>query len=163
MAFSIPNEADASVAAQAAPDKVDFDILVAGYEGTGVVSGCAVTAQGTPDMTLAVAAGTVGVLGVSATVTAGNVTITTAHATLARFDLVVVSSAGVKSVTAGVPAASPAFPIIPASSVVLAAVFVPAADTAIQSNQITDKRVPYVVPSASKNYASRSYARATFR
>lgn len=139
--FTIPNEADAAFAAQAAPDKVDVDILVAGHEGTGVVSGCAVTAQGTPDMTLAVAAGTVSVAGVTAAVTAGNVTITTAHATNPRFDLVVVSSAGVKSVTAGLAAASPVFPAIPANSVVLAAVYVPANDTAIGPTQITDKRV----------------------
>lgn len=142
MAFSIPNEADASVAAQAAPDSKDIEILVAGYAGTGVVSGAAVTAQGSPDMTLAVAAGVVAVLGVQATVTAGNVTITTAHATNPRFDLVVVNSSGTKSVTAGTAAATPVFPTIPASSVVLAAVYVPANDTAIGSTQIVDKRVP---------------------
>lgn len=142
--FTIPNEADAAFAAQAAPDKVDVDVLVAAHEGTGVVGGCAVTAQGSPDMTLAVASGTVSVLGVQAAVTAGNVTITTAHATNPRFDLVVVSSAGVKSVTAGTAGASPVFPAIPASSVVLAAVYVPANDTAIGSTQIVDKRVPTI-------------------
>lgn len=141
MPFAIPNEADAAFAAQAAPDARDIDILVAGYAGTGVIDGCAVTAQATPDMTLAVAAGTVAVLGTTAAVTAGNVTITTAHATNPRFDLVVVSSAGTKSVTAGTAAAAPVFPAIPASSVVLAAVYVPANDTAIGSTQIVDKRV----------------------
>lgn len=161
--FTIPNEADAFNGVQADVDKIDLDILVSGLEGTGVVSGCGVTAQGTPDMTLAVAAGTISHLGVAAAVAAGNVTITTAHATNPRIDLVVVSSAGVKSVAAGTAAAAPVMPAIPATSVVLAAVFVPAADLAIQSNQITDKRVPYLVPPATKNYASRSYARATFR
>lgn len=142
MAFQIPNDADAAFTSQAAPDKGDFDIIAAGLAGTGVISGCAVTAQGSPDMTLAVAAGTVRVAGVPrATVTAGNVTITTADATNPRFDLVVVSSTGVKSVTAGAPAATPAFPAIPANSVVLAAVYVPANDTAIGTTQIIDKRV----------------------
>lgn len=146
MAFTIPNEADAAFAAQAAPDKVDIDILVAGVGGTGVISGCAVTAQGTPDMTLAVASGSVRVGSTVATVSAGNVTITAANATNPRFDLVVVDSAGAKSVTAGIAAASPAFPSIPANSVVVAAVYVPAADTAINTNQIVDKRVLLVVP-----------------
>lgn len=148
MAFTIPNNADtdaafhvSGVSPQAAPDKVDVDILVAGYAGTGVVTGCAVTAQGSPDMTLAVAVGTVAVAGVQVAVSAGNVTITTAHATNPRFDLVVVNSSGTKSVTAGTAAASPAFPSIPGSSLVLAAVYVPANDTAIGSTQIVDKRV----------------------
>lgn len=146
--FTIPNNADAAFVAQAFPDKVDVDMLVAGFAGTGVVGGCAVTEQGVPNMTVAVAAGTVAVLGVPAAVAGGNVTITAADATNPRFDLVVVSAAGVKSASAGTPAAAPAFPTIPASSVVLAAVYVPATDTAINANQITDKRVVVAADSA---------------
>lgn len=142
MAFTIPNEANAFNAKQAEPDQGDIDILVSGIGGAGVVSGCAVTAQATPDMTLAVASGTIrNADGTTATVSAGNVTITAADATNPRFDLVVVSSAGAKSVVAGTAATAPVYPAIPASSVVLAAVYVPAADTAIEANQITDKRV----------------------
>jgi hypothetical protein len=92
-------------------------------------------------MTVAVALGTVMVADVPAAVTAGNVTITTAHATLPRKDLIVVSNAGVKSATAGTAATQPLKPAIPANSVVIAEVYVPAADTAINTNQITDKRV----------------------
>mgnify|MGYP000861097264 CR=1 FL=1 len=139
--FTIPNAADAAFSAQAQIDKVDVDILVSGYAGTGVVSGCAVTAQTTPDMTLAVAAGSIKVANAIVSVASGNVTITTAHASNPRFDLVVVDNTGAKSVTAGTAAASPVFPAIPANSVVLAAVYVPANDTAINSNQIIDKRV----------------------
>lgn len=139
--FTIPNVADAFNSAQAQIDKVDLDIIVAGVNGTGVVTGCAVTAQGSPDMTVAVAAGTVRVGQTVVDVTAGNATITTAHATNPRFDLVVVNNSGTKSVTAGTAAASPVFPAIPASSVVLAVVYVPANDTAIAGNQIVDKRV----------------------
>ncbi len=141
MAFTIPNLADAFHADQAQVDRVDFDILQAGYGFTSVVSGCDVTAQGTPNMTCAVAAGEVLVNGISATVTTGNVTITAAHATNPRFDLVVASSTGVKSVTAGTAAANPVFPVIPASSVVLATVYVPANVASIATNKITDKRV----------------------
>lgn len=119
----------------------DFDALVQGVKGEGVVSGCAVTAQGTPDMTVAVAAGTVKIAGALATVASGNATITAAHATLPRWDIVVSNSSGTTSVTAGTAASSPLLPAIPASSVILAAVYVPAADTAIAGGQITDKRV----------------------
>lgn len=141
MPFVIPNTADVgAVAAQAAPDKVDFDIITAASQGTGVVSGCAVTVSTL--LTLNVASGVVAVLGAPATVTSGTVTIGTADLTNPRFDLVVANSSGTKSVTAGTAAASPVFPSIPASSVVLAAVYVPALLTTVLSGDITDKRTP---------------------
>lgn len=141
MTFEIPNSGSAAFSAQAEIDNVDFDILVQSLAGDGVVSGCAVTAQGTPDMTLAVAVGVVRVGRLDVNVAAGNVTITTADATNPRFDLVVVNNAGTKSVTAGTAAAVPVFPEVPANSVCLAAVYVPAADTAINSNQILSRRI----------------------
>jgi hypothetical protein len=144
--FDIPSEAAAAFSDQAEPDPTDFRVLAAGFLRSGVVSGCAVTAQGSPDMTLAVAAGVAMVNGVMVAVTSGNVTITTANATNPRFDLVVVDNAGAKSVTAGTAAANPAFPAIPSNSVVLAAVYVPANDTAIGSTQIVDKRVLFTDP-----------------
>ncbi len=141
MAFTIPNTVDAESPKQAEPDKVDVDILVAGIGGTSVVSGCLVTAQGSPDMTVAVASGTVRVGTTTAAVSAGNLTIGTADATNPRFDLIAVNNVGTKSVVAGTPAAAPVFAAIPADSVILAAVFVPAAATQITTARITDKRV----------------------
>jgi hypothetical protein len=147
VAFTILDKAEAPFPAQAGLFQTDIDILVAGQNGVGVLTGCAVTAQGSPNMTVAVAAGTVQVGGVAVAVAGGNVTITNAHATLDRFDLIVVSNAGVKSAVAGTPVAyvegtsTPLVPDIPANSVALATVFVPAADTDIDANQITDKRV----------------------
>src|SRR3990167_448738 len=141
MAFTVPNEADAFQTDQAEPDSVDFGILAARHNADGVLHGCAVTAQGTPDMTVAVAAGAVTVAGGRAAVSAGNVTITAADGSNPRFDLIVVNSAGTKSATAGTAAANPVFPAIPATSTVLAAVYVPASDTTIAANQITDKRL----------------------
>jgi hypothetical protein len=141
LAFTIPNVGVAGFPDQSEPDSVDIDILTAGHSMTGVVSGCAVTAQGSPDMTVAVASGTISVLGVNQAVTSGNVTITAAHATLPRKDIVVVNSSGTKSVTAGTAATQPLKPAIPANSVVLAEIYVPALDTTINTNQITDKRV----------------------
>jgi hypothetical protein len=155
MPYTIPNEADAGTTDQASPDKVDLDILTVGLSHgtgsagsygvgpTGVQSGCAVTAQGTPDMTVAVAAGIVRIGGRRVTVASGNVTITTAHGTNKRRDLIVVDTAGAKTAIAGT-ASDPtraALPTITSGKVVLAAVTIPAADTTIGSNQITDKRV----------------------
>lgn len=142
MPFTIPNLADAADPMQAQVDKVDLDIVVAGSQMSGVISGCAVTAQGTPDMTVAVAAGLVSINGLTAVVTAGNVTITAANATNPRFDLVSINKFGFKFVQAGTPAAAPVFPAIVTDTVIVAAVFVPANDTAINANQIVDKRVP---------------------
>lgn len=141
MAFGIPNQADAIFEPQAAPDATDIAAMVAGCEGTGVATGCDVTAQGTPDMTVAVAAGAVTLKTSAVQVAAGNVTVTAADATNPRKDIVVVDDTGAKSVVAGTAAADPVKPAIPADSVLLAEVYVPAADTAIGSTQITDKRV----------------------
>ena len=146
MSFTIPNEAQTNFTDLAEPDSIDIDILVTAYSGTGVISGCAVTAQGTPDMTVAVASGTVVVGGTRATVTGGNVTITTADANNPRIDLVVVNSSGTKSVTAGTPAVGPVMPAIPSTSTVLAIVYVPTNDGTIESTQIIDKRVVNAIP-----------------
>lgn len=141
MAFTIPHEGEAAFPAQAAPDKVDFDIINAGIAQSGVVSGCAVSAQGTPDMTVAVASGVVQSLGTRLAVTSGNLTIGIADPAEARFDLIVVTSAGAKAVRPGVAIPTAVFPVPLAGDVVLAAVYVPASDTDIDPNQIVDKRV----------------------
>jgi hypothetical protein len=143
----VPNYADAVYGAQSEVDSGDFEILLDGLEGNGVVSGCSVSAQGTPNMTVSVSSGTVRISGSEVAVTSGNVTVTTADASLPRFDLIVVNSSGVKSTVAGTASATPAFPAIPSNSVVLAAVYLPPAATSVASNQITDKRAT-VMPNA---------------
>ena len=144
MPFVIPNTSDALVPGQASPDKVDVDVITGGSGLSGVLTGCAASVTGT-NMTVTIAAGTVIIAGRAADVAAGDVTIGAAHATLARYDLVTVNTSGTKAVTAGTAATNPVFPAIPADSVVLHAVYVPAADTAIASNQITDKRLVVVL------------------
>jgi len=142
MPFTIPNNDVAFNANQSIIMETDLSILTAGLAGVGVVSGCGVTAQGSPDMTVAVAAGVVRVAsGLLIAVTAGNGTITTADATNPRIDLVSSSDTGTKTVTAGTAAANPKAPDLPSGHVALAMVYVPANDTTIASNQITDKRV----------------------
>jgi TolB-like protein len=136
----IPNQPTAGFQDQAEPDSVDFEVLLAGIVGDGVLSGCAITAQGTPDGTVAVASGSIRVGGTIVSVSSGNVSIPAGDATNPRFDLIVVDNAGVKSRVAGTAASNAVFPAIPASSVVLAAVYVPANDSIVNANQITDKR-----------------------
>ena len=139
--FYIPNDDDADFGDQAEPDSRDFDWLAAGLMLRGVRSGGAVTPQGSPDMTVDVALGEGSWDGVDFAWSASdNLAIGAADATNPRFDLIVVSTAGTVSVVAGTAAASPVFPD-PGSDVVLAAVYVPATETAIEAANIIDKRV----------------------
>jgi hypothetical protein len=146
MPYTIPNEADAANVNQAEPDSKDFDIMVAGHKRTGVVGLCTVTAQGVPNMTVAVAAGRVLYQGVPANVAGGNITIQAADATNPRFDYVMVDNTGaLVNPTAGdgkgTASANPVFPAIPVNRVVLAAVYVAATVTTIVTGNIVDKRV----------------------
>lgn len=142
MALTIPNEATATYGDQAEPDSVDFDILVAGISRSGVINGCAVSQRGAgANMSVDVAAGMVAVAGIAASVTAVNKTIGAADATNPRFDLITVNASGTVAVTAGTAAANAVFPAIPATSVVLAAVYIPANATSVVTAQIVDKRV----------------------
>lgn len=142
MALTIYNEADTAFPDLAELDRRDIEIMVAGALGHGVIQGCGVTPQGSPDMTVAVAVGTVQVNGRWVReVAAGNVAIGAAHATNIRLDLVCVDKTGAKQVVAGVAAAQPVFPGIPADYIVLAVVIIPPTDTAIDATQIVDKRV----------------------
>jgi len=144
MPFTIPNSPSASFPDQSAPDKVDFDIVTAGSAGTGVVSGCAVTAQATPDMSVDAASGWFSLNGGPEKPLTPNaaLAIGAADATNPRFDLITADYASTNvAVTAGTPAATAVFPAIPAGSVVLAAVYIPVGTTGINSARIVDKRV----------------------
>lgn len=137
MSFTIPNVQDASYRAQAAPDSGDFRIALDAVLGNGVLLGCAVTPQAIPDMTVAVAVGTVIIGGVAVAVAGGNAVVQAAEA-LSRFDLVTVTGAGAIVVVKGTAAAVAVFPAT--TDVVLAAVYVPAATTAINAARLVDKR-----------------------
>ena len=122
MAFTIPNQADAGTSSQSEIDAQDIAILVAAYNGNGVVTGGAVTAQGTPDMTVAVAAGTVMIAGTHYAISAGNATIGTADSSNPRFDLISINTSGALVVTAGTAASNPVFPALPSNTATMAAV-----------------------------------------
>lgn len=158
MGFTIPgNDLATDPAIQSVWYDVDLAIIAAAMQGRGVLTGCAVTAQGSPDMTVAVAAGTIRNAGdIAATaVTGGNLTIGAASGSQPRIDLISVSSAGVKTVTAGTAAASPKPPDLPSGHIALAYVLVPTSDTTISTDQITDKRF-FVSPIGLTKYASLS-------
>lgn len=134
----------------------------AGLTWRGGVRGAAdmkVAAQGSPNMTVAVAAGLAFVLGTQNAFqglytvpndASVNVTITAAHATLVRWDLIVVrvqdqfysgaSNTATIEVVTGTASASPTDPALPANSLVIGRVRVAAAATSITNAMIDDIR-----------------------
>jgi hypothetical protein len=138
MSFTIPNYADAFNTAQAGPDKVDFDIFTSASGYTGVSTGGAVTFSSA--LIFNVAAGNGLISGDPVVWAAGSVTLNAADASNPRFDLVSVKNDSTLNKTTGTAAVAPVFPAIPASSMILAAIYVPANETTSQSNRIVDKR-----------------------
>lgn len=132
-----------------------------GTQGVGVgASELQVTQSAAPAMSVAVAAGWVWVLGTT-TATQGmyssyndavvTLIVTTAHATLARIDLVCMTvrdntAAGggfndcILQVIAGTPSGSPAAPALPVSSLSLGTIAVAALASSIVNANITDTR-----------------------
>lgn len=142
MPWSLPDKGEGFSNVQSILFQEYLDVIIAGINGIDcVLSGGAVTAQGAPDMTLAVAKAGVLTNGVLKAVAAGNVNIGAADPALPRIDLVVIDSAGAKQVRAGVAASNPKPPARTANDVVLAAVFVPAADTTLENDKVTDLRI----------------------
>lgn len=140
MPWTIPDKGEGDNDLQSILFQEYLEVLVDGVNGpTCVVSGCAVTGSAT--MQLSVAKGAVLSNGTLFAVAAGNVTIGTADATNPRLDLVVVTSAGALAVRAGTAGANPKPPNRTASDVVLAAVYVPPAATALATSKITDMRL----------------------
>lgn len=142
MAYTKPNKSAAPAdVLQALLYQADIDTLVAGIGGSGVITGCEVTAQGVADNTVAVAVGVVKVGSTFAVVSAGNVTMPAADATNPRWVVISADNTGAKAATGGTAAASPLLPALPANSVMLAVVWWPANDTTVSTAQITDARV----------------------
>lgn len=102
-----------------------------------------VTESSTPSMVLQVADGEAVIQGARYRYGYQTVTVTAAHATLERIDLVVADADGTLQVLAGTPGGAPAS--VASDQVLLATVTIPATDTAIGSAQIVDGRVgaPY--------------------
>jgi hypothetical protein len=141
--FTVPNAVDAATYPQQARlDSRDLDVIVAASTRYGVLTGCAVTAQGTPNMTVAVGKGTVLVAARFVPVAAANSgTFAAASSSNPRIDLVTVDTTGTVQIVTGTAGPVPTIPTIPAGQVVLARVDVFTSATTITSAQIIDKRV----------------------
>ncbi len=122
---------------------VEQNSMIASNGMNGVMTGLAVTAQGSPSMVLDVAAGECHVDNEVYTETATtNVTIGTAHATLPRLDIVCYDvSASAAAVVEGDAGTLPQPPDIPDGDLLLALINIPAIDTTISNDQITDGRI----------------------
>lgn len=122
---------------------IDQSNMIGSHNKNGVMTGLEVTAQGTPSLTLDVAAGQCHIDNeVYEETAATTVLIGTADATYTRFDLVCYdTSAGAAAVTEGQAGVLPQPPDIPADDLLLALVSVPASDTIITNDQITDERI----------------------
>ncbi len=129
------------------PHHIELNSIIQSCGGDGVLSGLAVTGQGSPSMILDVSAGRCIVDNKPYTELSTNtVTISTAHATLPRIDIVhydtsAIAGTGDPVVTTGEPSATPKPKDTPDGDLLLAMVNVPAGDTAITTSQITDDRI----------------------
>jgi len=139
MSFTIPNKDTALADAQSVLFKEHLDILVAGIEGIGVTEGCAVTPSA--GMVVAVAAGGIIRSGIAAVTPAATRTLATAHASLHRFDTVVINAANAVAVRQGVAVLTPAPATLTAGDIPLAMVFIPATTASITAANITDTRI----------------------
>jgi len=135
----VPNTG-ATYARQAVLDTIDLEIMQGGSNLTGVVSGCAITTAGGV-MTVAVAAGVVRIAGKPLNISGATSAAMTSDGSNPRWYLVSLNASGSVVVTAGTAAADPKLPAIPATSVAVAAVYLPAAAAAITASMIVDKRV----------------------
>lgn len=141
MGFYIPNAPDASVIDQSEPDSVDFAAL--GNRKSGVISGCEVTAQTSPDQTVQVTAGEVLTEGVYKTVSSSsNLSVGLGSSTGPRFDLVVVDTTGALAVRTGTAGANPTFPSLTSGDIIIAAIYrTSGTSSTIANSQIIDKRI----------------------
>lgn len=169
MPWTIPDKGEGANDVQSILFQEYLDAVIAAASGLDhVIAGCAVTAQGAPNMTVAVAAGTVCSNHKWFAVTAGNGTITAADGSLPRIDLVVATSAGAVAVRAGTANANPKPAARSTNDVILAAVYVPAADTTIEADKITDLRVVrypdqvYIRADATRTFVSNTSSQAIF-
>ena len=115
--------------------------LMEGVRGSVIVSGCDVSENGTPNMTVDNAAGIIRIAGDSVTVAAANTTINAADGSLDRIDTISVGANATVDYNAGTPAANPIAPVLAANHVLLATVRVATGDTSITDSEISDARI----------------------
>lgn len=128
----------------------DLDAMIAGIKSSAIIRGLQVLATGTPDMDVHVQVGTGrgedGTLITKTSIT--DLTVAANGSGNPRKDIVVMNNAGVISIVQGTPAPevgspspTPFPPDIPASSILLAQIYVANGATSITNSNISDKRV----------------------
>ena len=144
--FTIPNAVPGSTfeqEVQGSPDTIDIQALVQAAQGVGVVSGCAVTANGT--LILSVATGQVSNDPSTANVPVndGSITLTAEASGNPRFDMVVANlTTGIVSVLSGTASNNPLFPTVDFTTyTTLCSVYLGPSDTTITSSDLIDKRM----------------------
>ena len=139
MTYTLKNLQDTSYIAVAEPDAGDFAALA--ERNSGVIAGCAVTAQVTPALAVDITGGSVLVGGSAVAVSNGTVVIVAGEAT-PRFDLVVIDGTGTKLVIKGTANATPVFPLFdPTVFCWLAALYIRASVSSIVATDVIDKRI----------------------
>jgi hypothetical protein len=136
MAKQIPNAPAGAATRPHGIFQLDWDGVVASIAFDGVLSGLGVAPSGSPDMNVVVSGGQARIGGYFPYAAQQNVAIAAADATLDRFDLVVIDWNGTVSRVAGIAAAQPLMPNLPANSICLAKVFVKAGATAIRNDGV---------------------------
>lgn len=118
-----------------------YDEIISKSAGgrNGVIAGCDVTAQGSPNMSVAVSSGTLKINGGSYAINGRNVTVPTADTVFDRWDIIWGGIEDDVILTEGTPAEAPVPPSPPFGTlIVLAAIYVPALTTAITTDHILD-------------------------
>jgi hypothetical protein len=139
--YTIPDKGEGLNDAQSVLFQQCLEVLADSFQNF-VQSGCGVTPQGAPNMTVQVAAGTVYSV-TSRLVTAGNaaLAISAADATNPRFDYIVITTGAVAAVRQGTPSAAPKPINLTAGDVCVALVYVPAAATSITTANIFSRAI----------------------
>ena len=119
-----------------------IDNIKEASKGNGILSGCAVTANATPDMFVDIAAGSVRISNAYVTVSlVANQAITAADGTNDRWDILEVGVNGTVDYTAGTAAANPMPPDLAEDHVLLATIFVENNSSAVETADIQDNRI----------------------
>jgi len=121
-----------------------IDNIKEASQGNRVLSGCAVSANVTPDMNVDIAAGVCRINNAYVSVSSvDDQAINAAHGTYDRYDILSVDTSGTVNYAAGTAAANPYPPNLPADEILLAVIFVENNSSTVENADIQDNRIIY--------------------
>jgi len=143
--------------------EADEDVVGLAIRGDGIMSGGTITAQGTPNMTVNVAAGEMRMAGVRAAISTGSnpIAVAASDPSNPRVDLVRLSSGGVPSIVTGTAGSTPKPPVLIPGYLLLGYISVAAAAANIQNSNITQRQAPIGLGTMAGTLAARPAATAT--